>query len=311
MALTKLTTLEPREYEHPFDKKALDALERTKGLDTLVKKFYEYGIERIFQIQYTGSNLKVTPTSFPVIYDIVEESCEVLNLPLFPKIYIRRGDEIQGLITGVDTPLIVLTTATLDCLTDEEIRFVVGRLIGHIKSRHVLYYEIGFLLPVLSDLLAGPTMGIGSLITMGLHVALLRWMRMSEYTADRAGLLACQDVSVATSTLAKIAGLPDGLYDSFNVDDFVTQAREFEGFDESKYSKVLKYLSVTFDEQHWSVMRANELLKWIDAGSYKNVLDRKTEIRQTAETHPKFCPNCGTRLDQPVKFCPNCGNKLG
>lgn len=27
-------------------------------------------------------------------------------------------------------------------------------------------------------------------------------------------------------------------------------------------------------------------------------------------THPKFCPNCGTKLNGDEKFCPNCGRKL-
>ena len=43
----------------PFDTKALDTLHGTKGLDMLVKKFYEYGVEKIFRIQITGSNLKI------------------------------------------------------------------------------------------------------------------------------------------------------------------------------------------------------------------------------------------------------------
>jgi hypothetical protein len=38
MDLKVLTDLNAREYEHPFDKKALDALQGTKGLDTLVNK---------------------------------------------------------------------------------------------------------------------------------------------------------------------------------------------------------------------------------------------------------------------------------
>lgn len=28
------------------------------------------------------------------------------------------------------------------------------------------------------------------------------------------------------------------------------------------------------------------------------------------EAEPKFCKNCGTKIDTPVKNCPNCSNKL-
>ena len=100
MALKKLTTLEPREYEHPFDKKALDALERTKGLDTLVKKFYEYGIEHIFTIQYTGSNLKVTATSFPVIGDCVKPSMACPVATMRPSIFARSMIGRPSGVTG-------------------------------------------------------------------------------------------------------------------------------------------------------------------------------------------------------------------
>lgn len=307
--MVKLTKLDPREYEHPLDKKALDALERTKGLDTLVKKFYEYGIERMFNIQCTGSHLKVTPSSLPNIYEMVEESCEVLYLPRTPEIYVQHTELLQGFVTGVDAPIIVLSSSAIDSLSEEENRFMIGRLIGHIKSQHVLYYEIGYLLPVLSEVLAGPTLGIGTLFTMGLQGALLHWSRMSEYTADRAGLLCCQDVAAATSALAKVAGLPQAYYEDFNIDDFVTQAREFEGYDETNYNKMLKYVSLMFGEKQWSVERANQLYQWIDSGDYQAVVERETDM---AKPKPKlrFCANCGNRLAWEAKFCTNCGNRL-
>ncbi len=310
--MKRIVNLDPREYEHPFDKKALDALQRTKGLDTLVKKFYEYGVEKIFNIQLTSSNLRVTPSSFPDLYNIFEEARQILNLPIVPALYIVRSDDLQGGTTGVDHPIIALSSAAIDSYTDEEILFIIGREIGHIKSQHVLYYEIGTILPVLSEILGAMTLGIGSIVSMGLQIALLHWQRMSEYTADRAGLLACQNAEVATAALAKIAGLPDKYFDSFNLDDFVTQAREFQGFDEGNYNKVIKYLSLMFGEQNWSVGRSNELFKWIDTGKYKMVLERKTDFSKPPPIKPsiKFCPNCRLRVPPTLPFCNNCGQRL-
>ena len=307
--MVKIEKLDPREYEHPLDRSALDALEKTNGLDTLVKKFYEYGIERMFNIQCTGSHLKVTPSSLPEVYEMVEESCETLFLPQTPDIYIQHTEMLHGFVTGVDRPIIVLSSSAIDDLTPAENRFMIGRMIGHVKSQHVLYYEIGYLLPVLSEILAGPTLGIGSLLTMGLQVALLHWSRMSEYTADRAGLLCCQDVAAASSALAKMAGLPKAHYADFNIDDFVTQAREFEGYDETNYNRVLKYVSLMFGEKTWSVERANQLIKWVDSGEYKAVLDRKTDFNKPLP-EMKFCPNCGNKLVAAAKFCSNCGNRF-
>jgi branched-chain amino acid transport system permease protein len=69
--------------------------------------------------------------------------------------------------------------------------------LGHIKSGHVLYYQIAMLLPVIAELIGMATMGFGGLISLPLEIALVRWQRMSEFTADRAGILACQDVNAA------------------------------------------------------------------------------------------------------------------
>lgn len=310
MDLKKLTDLDPKEYEHPFDKKALDTLHGTKGLDTLVKKFYEYGVEKIFRVQITGSNLKVNTSNFPEIHDLLLETRSVLNLSIVPELYLYHTDDLQGITTGVDYPIIALSNGCIDSFTDEELVFIIGREIGHIKSQHVLYYEIGTLLPLLSEVLGSFTLGIGSIISYGLQVALLQWQRMSEYTADRAGLLACQNLEVAASALSKISGLPNKYYKSFNVDGFLQQARQFEGIDVGNYNKVIKYISLMLGDHKWTVDRTNELLKWIDSGQYNDVLDRKTLIK-TEQPKFRFCDNCGTRiLSTTASFCPQCGKRV-
>ncbi len=302
-----LHNLAPGEYEHPDDQKALDALQTTRGIDTVVRKFHEYGIEKIFTIQITGSNIKVTPDSFPGLYATFEKALKVLNLTLPPEVYIYRSDdELQGFTTGVEHPLISISNGSIESFSEDEMLFIIGREIGHIKSKHVLYYEIGAVLPLLSDIFAGATLGLSSLISMGLQVALFNWRRMSEYTADRAGLLACQNIEAATSALSKIAGLPNTHYNSFNTDHFVRQAKKYKGFETGGYNKAIKYISLMFGDQHWTIDRANELYKWIDSGDYQSVLDRKTEFKVIAPT-VLTCYNCGSKIQKNDISCDNCG----
>ena len=311
MELRRIERLDPREYEHPFDRKALDALEKTRGLESLVRKFNELGLERWARIVYTGSNLKVTSGGLPELYEVLEECCETLALPAVPELYLRPGDGLQGLTVGVTRPVVVLNTQAANAFTPAELRFVLGRELGHVKSQHALYHDMGMLLPVLSDMLGVTTLGLGSLLTAGLEMALWHWRRMSEFTADRAGLLACQDVSAAISALAKIAGLPPKYYDAFQAEDFVTQAREFEGFD-GKYDRLLKLL---LREDHlWTMARASEFVRWTDTGHFRDIIERKTEIRQLSPAPPAgvigFCPQCGNRIDEPATFCWRCGIRL-
>lgn len=79
----KLHMLNPREYEHPLDKKALDTLKDTPGLEKLTKEFYKHGLERVLRVQYTGSYLKVTDSHFPKVKEILKKYAISFTLPIF------------------------------------------------------------------------------------------------------------------------------------------------------------------------------------------------------------------------------------
>ncbi|MBE8990051.1 M48 family metallopeptidase [Nostoc sp. LEGE 12450] len=324
MELVKIEGLNPREYEHPLDRNALNVLEKTAGLDLLVRKFFDLGVEKFLRLEFVGSNLKVTPSSFPEIYEILEEACEILNLKTTPEIYVRPDDyfrklevstnNLEGLTVGVEKPLVVISNVCIESFSRSELLFILGCQIGRLKSQHVLYENIGWLFPILSstisDVMASiPGVGaISSTFTAGLYLALVHWLRMADYTADRAGLLACQDVNSAMTAMAKIAGLPQKFFDSFSLDDFVTQAREFEGFADTTYNKILKVLSLSLRDQAFTIARANELLQWIDSGNYQAILERKTKIHLAPP--PSFCRHCGFKLEPSDAFCRNCGQKV-
>jgi hypothetical protein len=121
-----LIELDSREYEHPFDKKALKALEGTPGLETLVKKFYEYGIEKILRVQCTGSHLKVTKNSFPEIDKLLQKACDILYVSEKPGVYIKKNENLGSFVTGVKAPLIILDSGCINELTDEEILFRIA-----------------------------------------------------------------------------------------------------------------------------------------------------------------------------------------
>ena len=58
----------------------------------------------------------------------------------------------------------------------------------------MLYHQMP-VLPFL-EILGAATLGVGKLFSAGLQRR-FPWVRMSEFTADRAGLLACQDPRAA------------------------------------------------------------------------------------------------------------------
>jgi Peptidase family M48 len=307
MVRKRLTGLRPQAYEHPLDAKALDKLQGHSGLETLVRKLNEWGYERILRVQLTGSNLRVTGDNFPKIHEQVHEAATILDVSKIPDIYITAGG-LNAFTAGVERPILVLTSSAVDCLGEDELFFVIAHELGHVKSAHVLYSDIAEFIPVIGDIIGGMTLGFGEFFSAGLQLALLNWKRMSEFTADRAGLLACQDVNVAISAMIKIAGLPCRYYDSINTEDFIAQARDFEALDTDKLNWIAKGLSVMGQSHPWTVMRAKQFLAWIDSGEYERVLNARHDEQPVLGK--RFCTQCARQLTGIETFCPGCGIRL-
>jgi hypothetical protein len=121
------------------------------------------------------------------------------------------------------------------------------------------------------------------LAASGVELAFSNWLMMAKFTADRAGLLACQDIDVATTALMKIAGLPSEYLTPTVIEDFLAQAREFGNNSFDNLDKLTKLLSFTEFRQSWAVMRTAELLKWMDSGEYEALI-QQAKLEKPEET---------------------------
>lgn len=312
MERKKLYQLQSREYEHDFDRKALETLEGTPGLEKLVRKINKHGVERGFRLGYTGSNIKVTPKNFPDIYKLLEVACDLLGLIDVPDLYIEWNYDINAMAVGSENPIIILYSGAIDLLTPDELLYIIGHEVGHIKSGHMLYHDMAIIIPFIGEVIGSATLGIGSLVSSGLELALLYWVRMSELTADRAGLLACQDINVALSALMKMGGVPKNFYDKMKIEDFIEQAKEFQGYDYDTLDKIAKIALIMVETHPWTVMRAHELLKWTESGQYDTLVEKHSSVEMISGTSGKMpCLKCGFELSGQEKFCPGCGEKFG
>ena len=73
-------------------------------------------IERVYNIQYTGSNLKVTKENYPKIYQYLEDACRILDLKKVPDLYISWDYSINAalstMIKKAGLPLNAMMTST-------------------------------------------------------------------------------------------------------------------------------------------------------------------------------------------------------
>ena len=303
----KLHMLNPREYEHPLDKKALDTLKDTPGLEKLTKEFYKHGLERVLRVQYTGSYLKVTDSHFPKVKEDLKEVCNIIHLTNIPDLYIENNYGINGFAVGAKKPMIVITRRAIDWLSHEELLGLLGHEAGHIKSMHMMYHDMAQLIPTMGDLLSGSTFGVGKIVAVGLEAVLYYWYGMSELTADRAGLLTCQDNEAYIQLLMKIAGVPKKYYKKIETEEFIKQAREFEDFDYNSLDKIAKAATIMWQQHPWTVLRAHELIKWIESGKYQELIEKHG--KENISEIELIC-TCGGKLKGNETFCGICGEKI-
>lgn len=289
--------LDSKVYEHNFDKKALKTLKALPGFDTIVNFFLNWAYVKWHIIELQGTNFLVTRESCPELYDIVHNVADILDVRPLPRFYTQWDYSINGFTTGYkEDTLMVLNSGTVDLLTEDELRYVVGHEIGHVKSGHVLFHTMGELFNT-----AISEIPIVSTLSTPIYYALLYWIRMSEFTADRAGLLACQNIDAAINAIIKISGLPLKYFEKMDRDSFIKQATEFKASFRGFTDNVIKTLTIAGSTHPWTVLRAAELLEWYDSGEYNKIID---------SANTTICSECKMQIPHSVKKCPYCGNEI-
>jgi len=263
--LKTLGGLSVDEFRHASDQKATDALKKIPGIDKLFAKVLEVGLERMFYVDNVASYLRVTPKMFPRLHRSLTWACKILDVPE-PEMYVKVNPVPNAFTFGHTKPFITVHSGLIDMLSDEELFFVIGHEVGHIKAGHVLYSTMAHNIAAVITLLGEATLGIGALLARGLVYALLEWQRCAELTSDRAALLCVQDLDPAYATFMKLAGGTTRMAADMDRDEFLRQIREYEDVDRSTLDRAYKLL-LTVERTHpFAMQRAKELDRWFETG---------------------------------------------
>jgi Zn-dependent protease with chaperone function len=263
--LRTFARLSAEDFRHSSDASATDALKKIPGLDKLLAKILEIGLERMFYVENVASNLRVTPKMFGRLYKNLQWATRILDVPE-PEMYVTVDPVPNAWTYGHTKPFITLTSGLIDMMSDEELFFVIGHELGHIKAGHVLYGTMARNIAAIVELLGEATFGIGALLGRGLAFALLEWYRCAELTCDRAALLCVQDLEPARSSFMKLAGGTTRLAAEMDRDEFLRQIREYEDVDRSALDKAYKVLLTVQRTHPFAMQRAKELELWFESG---------------------------------------------
>ena len=321
-ARQRFPALDPAVLQHPYDRAALNALQKIPGLDIAVRKFIELFPERVAYIQNVAQTVRVSKSQCPGLYAQLQEACAILDVRE-PELYVAHNPLPNAWTSGHTRPYITVTSGLLDLMSEDEILAVIGHELGHIKSGHVLYRTMALGISLLLTIVGDMTLGIGRLIGRSLEATLLEWYRMSEFTGDRAGLLVVQDPQVMLSLMMKFAGGTLFQRNMLDPQEFIKQADMYEAVDANLLDRIYKMLLVAPVSHPLTIVRAREIMNWSDSREYKDILDgRYAHARNqnsgrsqspknsgTSSTTANGNPNASAGTASGLIACPHCGKE--
>jgi hypothetical protein len=182
-------------------------------------------------IESTFNGIRLGPKQLPDVWKPEVLAARILGLPSMPDVYVSGDSQWNTYTFGSDTSaFIVLGTAILTNFQNDEMLFVLAREMGHCRAGHALWKTV-------TRFLAGDTSLHGGLLSNGvLHainpmkliegtveLPLLAWARQSEITADRAGLLAVGDQTLARRVLLAWSIRSARLLKQVNIEEWMKQ----------------------------------------------------------------------------------------
>ena len=141
------------------------------------------------------SSLRLTKTLAPMLHKIGEHCKDVLKLKADIEFFVYQNDMFNASCYPPDENklYIILSSGILERFSKDELTFVVGHEIGHVLFEHFDY-------PVRQILDIGEN-NLAPIHAMKLYA----WNRNAEISADRAGLLCCQNFEAVGRTFFKLS----------------------------------------------------------------------------------------------------------
>ncbi len=134
-----------------------------------------------------GGGLRIHAGQFEHVHAVVEDCARMMRMPT-PHVFIRDDPFVPVVGIGIGDPYaIVISAQYVEHFQPDELRFLIGRELGHIASGHTRYTSL------LSS--NGRENGV-------IAVAFGAWLRRIDYTADRIGLLCCGSLDAAIRAIA-------------------------------------------------------------------------------------------------------------
>ena len=221
-----------------------------------------------------GTLVRVSPRQFPELYQLAITAAERLSSPPVP-VYVKRASEQIIYTLGLwRQPLIVITSQMIEKMAPDNLQFFIGREIGHIQARHAWLRTL--LKPLGTDVAV-----IGKLLN---SVVFGDWINRAEYTADRAGFIACRSLTTSVSTMLKY-GVGVELFQKLDIREFLQQINDVR----SVGGRVTEIIA----EQPYLTERVRHLVRFALSDQFRMMLPEERAYTRILEALPQSFINTG------------------
>ena len=209
------------------------------------------------QSKLLGNSIKIDKKQFPKIYKLCEKASKNLSMDM-PDVFIRQDPILNAYAIGTwgTGNFVILHSSLIEAMTEQELLQVIGHEFTHIKCEHTRWLTFTNLkdsinIPIISDLLG---------------LIFNSWSRKVEYTSDRGGLIANQNVKASITSLAKLA-VGKELFSQLDLDVFKHQKEEIN-------KDGILELNELLQSHPYVVNRIQHLLKFDQSKKYKRLLSQ-------------------------------------
>ena len=215
-----------------------------------------------------GTLVRIGPRQFPELYERAQQAAECLSSPRVP-VYVKRSSEMNIYTLGFwRQPIIVVTSSLVDQMDPDNLQFFIGREIGHVEAGHTwlrtLLKPVGSEVPVIGKLLNSVVFG--------------DWINRTEFTADRAGFIACRSLTTSVSTMLKF-GVGIRLYEKLDISEFLQQLNELHN--------VRGRVTEIVAEQPYLTKRVRALVRFALSEQFQTIVPEKRTYTQILSALPQ------------------------
>lgn len=152
-----------------------------------------------------AASLRVTPSVSPYLSKLLNVVKQLLKLEQTVELYVTPAPVANAFCLPLPDAagfLVVVTSCAVEMFSRGELLFLIGHELGHGILGHHRLPGAALLNPVDSS----------QSLSWDHSLDMLRWMRAGEISADRYGLVCCQDPSLATRAFLKLMSGLSGKY---------------------------------------------------------------------------------------------------